>query len=265
MKYILFSLGLLVFWCCSTSTSKTKRTPLLDTLLIKNRSRTNQHKTSFETYRLNTKDKGLFPICSQKKLNKKDLEHLSKSTLSLALNEIFARNGYTFKTDQWKHYFSTQDWYKPYHIEVDSLLTNIEHHNIQLLSQAELITITPSKKEELDFYKSYLDSTQNTYIPGLLGYQFGESCPDCLKEGILHTLHQEVFKEDSLVHLIYREYTLCNECPYKFYLETYSTDGQLVHKDTLLTTYSTVVFKNNNNALYIIDATEEDTLTFLKP
>ncbi|BCN31607.1 YARHG domain-containing protein [Anaeromicropila herbilytica] len=42
-----------------------------------------------------------------------DLKDLSKDELSLARNEIFARHGYIFDSEELQSYFEAKDWYSP--------------------------------------------------------------------------------------------------------------------------------------------------------
>ena len=44
-------------------------------------------------------------------LTKGDLKTLSKKQLSYARNEIFARHGYVFKSQEYQDYFSSKNWY----------------------------------------------------------------------------------------------------------------------------------------------------------
>lgn len=44
-------------------------------------------------------------------LTKDDLKTLSKKQLSYARNEIFARHGYVFKSQEYQDYFSSKNWY----------------------------------------------------------------------------------------------------------------------------------------------------------
>ncbi|NMM47323.1 YARHG domain-containing protein [Marinigracilibium pacificum] len=60
-------------------------------------------------------------------------KHLSINDLDLMRNEIFAEYGYKFKTSFWKEYFKEQSWYVPLHDNVDSLLTDLDRKNIELI------------------------------------------------------------------------------------------------------------------------------------
>ena len=49
-------------------------------------------------------------------------------------NEIFARYGYIFKSEDLISYFSAKEWYKPLYENVDKYLSEIEHHNIKVIN-----------------------------------------------------------------------------------------------------------------------------------
>ena len=57
--------------------------------------------------------------------------------LRLMRNEVFARHGYIFKTNEMREYFSSQDWYEPKFDDVNHLLTDLEKVNILLIKRIE--------------------------------------------------------------------------------------------------------------------------------
>ena len=52
-------------------------------------------------------------------------------------NEIFARHGYIFKTQEMKSYFSLQSWYSAQYNDVTSMLSSIEKQNIEVIKKYE--------------------------------------------------------------------------------------------------------------------------------
>ena len=72
---------------------------------------------------------------STRRLTSAELASLEPVQLTLARNEIFARNGYIFTKPVYRDYFSRFDWYRP--ISRDVKLNAVEQANVQLLSQAE--------------------------------------------------------------------------------------------------------------------------------
>ena len=80
---------------------------------------------------------GRFPQASERILSHSDLSGLSKYDLKIMRNEIFARHGYIFKTNEMKNYFHNQSWYSPRYSNVNSHLTRIENENIKLIKRYE--------------------------------------------------------------------------------------------------------------------------------
>ena len=80
---------------------------------------------------------GDYPEASSRYLSDNDLKGLSKHSLRIMRNEIFARYGYIFKTDAMRSHFIRQSWYTPKYNDVNSLLTPIEKANINLIKSYE--------------------------------------------------------------------------------------------------------------------------------
>lgn len=81
--------------------------------------------------------KGKYPEGSTRLLTSADLENKSLNELKIMRNEIFARHGYIFKTDDMKKYFSSQAWYTPKHSDVSNLLNKIEIENVNIIKNHE--------------------------------------------------------------------------------------------------------------------------------
>ena len=55
----------------------------------------------------------IFPDSSDMEISKSDIENLSNEDLRIAINEIYARHGYTFpNNEEMRNYFQGQDWYE---------------------------------------------------------------------------------------------------------------------------------------------------------
>ena len=80
---------------------------------------------------------GDYPDASIRILSSSELRGYSKRELKLMRNEIFARHGYIFKTDEMKKHFSSKQWYEPKYNDVNSMLTDIEQQNIKTIQQLE--------------------------------------------------------------------------------------------------------------------------------
>ena len=80
---------------------------------------------------------GEYPDASIRILTPSELSGYSKRELKLMRNEIFARHGYIFKTDDMKNHFSSKQWYEPKYNDVNNMLTDIEQQNIKTIQQLE--------------------------------------------------------------------------------------------------------------------------------
>lgn len=94
---------------------------------------------------------GLYPQASTRLLESSDLEGKSKLELKIMRNEIFARYGYMFKTDDMKKHFGAQSWYRPSAADVSSRLTQIEKKNIEFIKQYEQGASTPTSNGKLEY------------------------------------------------------------------------------------------------------------------
>ena len=81
----------------------------------------------------------ILPTSDSEYLTRSDVEDLSQTENRLAINEIYARYGYTFTKEDLKEYFEDKSWY---HSDPDvnqstwndSMLNNYERENINLLT-----------------------------------------------------------------------------------------------------------------------------------
>ena len=80
---------------------------------------------------------GLYPEASQRILKASDLKGLNSFDLKVMRNEIYARHGYIFKTQEMKDYFGEQDWYYGRYNNLDKYLSKIEKTNIEFIKKLE--------------------------------------------------------------------------------------------------------------------------------
>ena len=98
-----------------------------------NDSNSNQKQGNFDEYDSNeVKNKA-----SQQLLTEDDLVGLSKRELRLMRNEIFARHGYIFKSEDLQDYFKKKSWYIPQYDDVSDKLSSIEKQNIEFIKKHE--------------------------------------------------------------------------------------------------------------------------------
>ncbi|MBR1652946.1 MAG: YARHG domain-containing protein [Alloprevotella sp.] len=81
--------------------------------------------------------KGRFCIASERLLNGGVLAHYSRDALRLMRNEILARHGYRFRSDDLSDYFFKQSWYEPAESNEDIKLSAIEEINVSLIRAEE--------------------------------------------------------------------------------------------------------------------------------
>ena len=80
---------------------------------------------------------GDYPDASIRILTPSELSGYSKRELKLMRNEIFARHGYIFKTDDMKNHFASKQWYEPKYNDVNGMLTDVEKQNINTIQRLE--------------------------------------------------------------------------------------------------------------------------------
>ena len=86
----------------------------------------------------NTEGDYILPESNKKYYKKKDLKGLTKKEVKLARNEIYARHGRIFTTDEIREYFESKDWYTGTVDEVsDSKLNKYEIANRDLIVKYE--------------------------------------------------------------------------------------------------------------------------------
>ena len=84
-----------------------------------------------------TTGNGKFPEASTRYLSASDLSGLSLYDLKIMRNEIFARHGYIFKTDDMRNHFESQSWYSGRYSNVENMLSDIEKSNVNFIKQYE--------------------------------------------------------------------------------------------------------------------------------
>ena len=78
----------------------------------------------------------ILPNSSTEELKELDLESLNERKLMLARNEVFARHGLVFKTQEIKSYFDSKSWYHQ-DLSYKGEINSIEEFNIKLIKKME--------------------------------------------------------------------------------------------------------------------------------
>lgn len=79
----------------------------------------------------------LLPESNSRILEVKELSGMTKAELRIARNEIYARYGWRFESEELADYFEGKAWYVPGENVVDTILSDVERANIKLISEAE--------------------------------------------------------------------------------------------------------------------------------
>ncbi|MDO4608875.1 MAG: Ig-like domain-containing protein [Clostridia bacterium] len=77
----------------------------------------------------------VFPDSSTRKLTRGEIEGLSKEAVQLAINDIYARNGYVFKKTHLYNYYSAKSWYNPDPNFSTNDFNEVERYNVNLLTE----------------------------------------------------------------------------------------------------------------------------------
>lgn len=86
-------------------------------------------------------DQYIFPDSSERILTEKDVEGMSKEEIRIALNEIYAKKGRMFNSEDLQEYFSQKDWYDPIYTPEEfsniegKVFNDIEKANIAFLDK----------------------------------------------------------------------------------------------------------------------------------
>lgn len=78
---------------------------------------------------------GDYPFTSTRKVNYGDVAGKTKSALRIMRNEIYARHGYIFESDDLTRHFSKKGWYHPATRSV--VLSSIEKYNVNFIERHE--------------------------------------------------------------------------------------------------------------------------------
>ena len=83
-------------------------------------------------------------------LNVHYLDRMDRYALKIARNEILARHGYRFKSEDLMHYFCQQPWYRPGNNNADIRLNIIEQTNVELIKSQEAVPFGQLPCDNLD-------------------------------------------------------------------------------------------------------------------
>ncbi|MCM3117557.1 YARHG domain-containing protein [Neobacillus sp. MER 74] len=78
----------------------------------------------------------ILPASDKKVLGEADVANLTKGQLRIARNEIYARHGYVFQSEDLQTYFSSKSWYQQ-EPDFDGSLNEVEKENINFIKERE--------------------------------------------------------------------------------------------------------------------------------
>ncbi len=171
------------------------------------------------------KSEGEYQYISEYSFSTDDFGFISPSELRLIRNEIFARHGYIFKSEDLKTYFNNQYWYRPFYSNVNHLLTEIEKENIATLLDCEKSNQEISQKEQFMVYVSMIKKQDFSGLSISLAAKFGEASLILSRAGAYEP--EKVIFENSndKIFIIYRAFYGCDDCPDVYLIREYDKDG----------------------------------------
>jgi len=93
------------------------------------------HETEQESPNLSSSEY-ILPASDQSVMSEGDVANLTKGQLRLARNEIYARHGYVFKSQDLQTYFSSKSWYQQ-EPDFDGSLNEVEKENVNFIQERE--------------------------------------------------------------------------------------------------------------------------------
>ncbi len=81
----------------------------------------------------------VWPEANSRYYSESDLDGMTQGVVRYLINEIYARNGYIFKKQEWQAYFDQKDWYNPRipYSEFDpkTYLNSYEYENVEMINR----------------------------------------------------------------------------------------------------------------------------------
>lgn len=157
-------------------------------------------------------------------LSEEALKAKNKEDLRLLRNEIFARKGYVFKSDDLNTYFKTKTWYTP-DATVKVILSDEEQNYIDKIKALESLT------KKTDKCLDYFNDNVKTIYP-LKGYNDNWPTSDFFKiyyEQNKDRIHDIVFEQVSFCDGFYFYNINCNTDIENILFTAYCNDDPIFH------------------------------------
>jgi hypothetical protein len=94
---------------------------------------TNRFASNFDKENFKHQSSGKYVFASMRTLDSLELTKYTGKELRIMRNEIFARYGFIFKSEDLKQHFGSQKWYSPERENVDKFVTDLEKSNLELI------------------------------------------------------------------------------------------------------------------------------------
>ncbi len=129
---LLIILVALIGTCGKKTTQKTQ------SVNEQGQTQTQQEQSEADRFDINTESEFIFADSDKRYLSDEEVKNLNKDEIRIAINEIYARRGRSFKTPELNEYFSSKSWYNPQFSQAEfseDVFNEYEKANINLLSQ----------------------------------------------------------------------------------------------------------------------------------
>ncbi len=168
-----------------------------------------------------------------KPIDSLEFAKFSLDTLRLKRNEIFARKGLIFKSEDLQKYFAQFDWYAPKYENVNDLLNDTDKSNIQIIQSIERF-----KSEKLAYFRNLPNLSDkkglNNFLKvGYADYPFWDlAVPDSQSvRSIIYIIGKKEF--DNCIYIVYFGYdcgpdeTVPPAITYYYHIKVYDLSGNL--------------------------------------
>ncbi len=115
----------------------------------------------------------ILPESAMRVLTIDEIEDMPLQVIAYAKNEIYARNGRMFRSQELQNYFSAQSWYTPLYQPdkfTADMLNTYELHNLELLSDRESLE-GPYQLDQEDYSYDVIYEWQDANVPVRSGYE----------------------------------------------------------------------------------------------
>jgi hypothetical protein len=238
---------ILVTGCMTKQDNKTKELSK-DSITVQNEISIKETNEVLDTLKFikNNERAGDYWCVSTDSLKDDDLELIPPSELRLMRNEIFARYGYIFKSEDLRKHFANQKWYKPLFRNVDKYITSREKYNIEFIQKHEKINKEISQKELFDYFIEKINNREGDKIPRLISHKYGESAFANF-QGIIKAEKQVFKKAKDYRFIVYNRFNGGNESPLEYRLLKFDLNGTPLDFWTLGNDLRTIEMQSDNH------------------